>query len=358
MKKLVKTAKQQFEERLSKLDVVSKDEYGSNMYYLCEDNCCRCIILYNAEDNSIYEEIGYDGTLLDIYNHEDFLENITNHWLEYNGGTIKRLFDWYASADKENPPFSIGVIAECASNGSVICYEDLYKEVPDVQIVSAREQFERRLEEVGLLQAWYDQCSVGRIGIVDKETKRVLVFVHEDYSDGYTEFVYPPFEELRKDSKFCVECLGELIDNCDDMFLKAVSLWIYKGGNCPLDPVDVYFSANHLRLEETTDFEDKTISQEQPTIEQLLTLTPEQQEAVKMIEEGCKLLKERGGSIISYFDENDYYVVNGNGLDLFCDDRHNDEAVDISAILCNHSLKFSWDAYWGYATSFFAKPKN
>ena len=53
------------------------------------------------------------------------------------------------------------------------------------------------------------------------------------------------------------------MDNCDDLFFKKVSRWIHFGGNCPLDPVDVYFSANHLRLKETVDFEDKEFSQEQ-----------------------------------------------------------------------------------------------
>ena len=363
MKKLIKTAKQQFEERLSELQNPVIEKIRDTTYYSCDDQDGRFIVLSKYEGNyEAYSEIVYGYSLMDIYTDADFLASLTEFWIEYRHEPLKVLFEWYATADKDNPPFGVDDILQCYGKGSHISFGDKYEEVPDVQIVSAREQFEHRLEEVGLLQAWYDQCSFGRIGTIDKETKRILVFVHEDYSDGYTEFVYPPFEELRKDSGFCLECLGELVDNCDDTFFKAVSLWIHKGGNCPLDPVDAYFPANHLRLEETTDFEDKIISQEQPTIEQLLALTTEQQEAVKMIDEGYRLLKERGGEIICYPDDNDFFAFNANGVEYESDNWGYESYkkagyIDVSDCILAQRFKFGF-YHWAIDGCVFAKPKN
>lgn len=265
MKKLVKTAKQQFEERLGELTLIKKySMIETDLYYLCENSANDMCILREIHGTEFYEQ-RYNCSYLNLISGEEFLRAITFRFIDHYEIDVKPLFDWYASADKDNEPFTLDDIWMCnlEDEDLSVVYHDIYEEVPDVRIITADEQFESRLKDVGLIQDWTLQGSLGRIGWIDNETKRIHIFVHEDKHDAYTEFVYPPFEELRKDSQFCLECLGDLADNCDDSFFKEVSLWIHFGGNCPLDPVDVYFSANHLRLKETVDFEDKELHQEQ-----------------------------------------------------------------------------------------------
>ena len=359
-KKLVKTAQQQFEERLRELNVtitykVCEDE----IYYLCEDSKANVYILREIGIDEEYKELAYGMQYEALVFSERFLSMMTERFAEHSI-KVKPLFDWYASADHDNEPFSLFDIFMCELEESHFTFEDIYEDIPDTRFITAREQFERRLEEVGLLQAWFDQCSLGRIGIVDKETKRILVFVHEDCSDGYTEFVYPPFEELRKDSVFCLECLGELVDNCDDAFFKAVSLWIHKGGNCPLGPVDVYFSANHLRLDETTDFKDKEIPQEQPIkkIDFSTEITDLKERMIAHIKE----LYEHGTELDSDFflsnacsitwSDGSYYACENlkscklakddEGALCFCETQKNDKDVSYDSPLSILTINTLW----------------
>lgn len=259
MKKLVKTAKQQFEEDLNNLTLVRTWKMcDGEIYHHCVNGAGH-FILFREQDEE-YKILMYHKTYEELVLSEEFLFSVTQRFID-GRAEIKQLYNWYASADHEDEPFNLLDVFMSDLEAVNNTYEDEYEEVPDVRIITAREQFECRLEEFGLLQAWDNQGCIGRIGIVEANTNNVIIFVHEDKHDAYTEFVYPPFEELRKDSRFCLELLGELVDNCDDLFFKSVSRWIHFGGNCPLDPVDVYFCANHLRLDETVDFEDK---EEQP----------------------------------------------------------------------------------------------
>lgn len=265
MKKLVKTAKQQFEDRLCELTWIKKYALSdTDLYYLCENDNHEMSILREIHNKEFYEQ-KYAMSYSELLSSEYFLHEITLRFIEHHDTLVKPLFDWYASADKENEPFTLDDIWMCnlEEEDHSVVYHDLYEEVPDVRIITADEQFESRLKDVGLIQDWVLQGSLGRIGIVDKETKRIHIFVHEDKHDAYTEFVYPPFEELRKDEKFRFECLDEFCIGDNFTFESKLSKWLMVGGDCPLYPVDVYFPANHLRLDETVDFEDKELPQEQ-----------------------------------------------------------------------------------------------
>lgn len=123
-------------------------------------------------------------------------------------------------------------------------------------VKTAKQQFEERLKELGLLDAWKNQGACGRIGTYVWDNDSIVIFVHEDDDDKYSEFFYPPFEELREDETFCKECLKKFACNSDDRFVASLVRWIVDKGERPLDPEDVYHPANHLLLKESHDFED------------------------------------------------------------------------------------------------------
>lgn len=123
-------------------------------------------------------------------------------------------------------------------------------------VKTAKQQFEERLRELGLLDAWKDQGACGRIGTFVWDNDSIVIFVHEDDDDKYSEFFYPPFEELREDETFCKECLKEFACNSDDRLVASLVRWIVDKGERPLDPEDVYIPANHLMYSESHDFED------------------------------------------------------------------------------------------------------
>ena len=93
----------------------------------------------------------------------------------------------------------------------------------------------------------------------------------------------------------------------------------------------------------------------------MIALTPEQKEAVRKFEEAAQILKDSGVKVICYYDQNEYYVINGNcKLDFDnengCDMNGHKEYENISSIIeSNHVLKFSWDLYWGCDYNFCAK---
>lgn len=133
-------------------------------------------------------------------------------------------------------------------------------------VKTAKQQFEERLRELGLLDVWKVQGACGRIGTFVWDNDSIVIFVHEDDDDKYSEFFYPPFEELREDETFCKECLKEFACNSDDRFVASLVRWIVDNGERPLDPEDVYFPANHLKYLESHDFEDLYEEVEEPKV--------------------------------------------------------------------------------------------
>lgn len=359
MKKLVKTAKQQFEERLSKLTLIKKYAFtDTDLYYLCEDNSHEMSILREINDEEFYEQ-KYAMSYSELISSEEFLHEMTMRFIEHHDEPVKPLFDWYASADKDDEPFTLDDIWMCSLEDRDLSevIHDLYEEVPDVSVITAKEQFEQRLIEFGLFDEWVRQGSVGRIG-AQVANIGIIIFVHEDYNDKYSECHYPNFSELRKDSRFKTECLDEFGCHEDDKFVIDLTRWLSDGENCPLYPVDVYFPANHLMLDSSYDFEDKYTQ----SIEQMIKLTPEQQDAVKAFEDAAKALNNVGVKIISYYDENEFYVINGNANLEFENifGGHEGEYPGFKsiskALTEKHSLNFSWDLYWGFDYDFCAKP--
>ena len=129
-KKLVKTAKQQFEERLRELTVIKEFQLTeSDIYYLCENGYHEMSILRKIHDNEFYE-YKYDKSYRELVESEEFLKEMADRFNEAEQ-LIKPLFEWYASADKDNEPFTLDDIWMCdlEIDGLSVTFEDLYEEV-------------------------------------------------------------------------------------------------------------------------------------------------------------------------------------------------------------------------------------
>ena len=122
-------------------------------------------------------------------------------------------------------------------------------------VKSAKQQFEEKLQEFGLLERWKKE---GEDKIADFvwDNDSIVIFSYEAENDRYKVEFYPPFEELRKDDKFVAECVREFCDHCDKKFVVELCLWLRFGGHCPLFPLDIYYPASHLILEDSHYFED------------------------------------------------------------------------------------------------------
>lgn len=114
-------------------------------------------------------------------------------------------------------------------------------------IMTAREKFEARAEELGIYVRYDHDGAILPDG-------RVVVLVHIDgqEDDPYTEIVYPPFEELWKNPEFHKACKEEFYSNSDDdKFIANLARWldIHDPSNkCPLFPVDLYWLTGGFEL--------------------------------------------------------------------------------------------------------------
>ena len=123
--------------------------------------------------------------------------------------------------------------------------------------MTKEQKFEARLTEMGLLNEWDKQGRCGRVATTDANGN-IILFVHEDETDAYSEIHYPPFQVLRQNYKFVKNCILEW-KNFDEEFEKELDDWLAYGmcaeKGCPLHPVDVYFPADGLQTF-YEDFED------------------------------------------------------------------------------------------------------
>lgn len=111
--------------------------------------------------------------------------------------------------------------------------------------MKAREKFEARLKEFGLLDEWKKEAGFGRIGI---EKGEIIVFAHMGADDDYTEDHFPAFNVLYNCEDFRKECLEYAMKDVEDKKLTIQILgWLLdKSMPCPLDPTDItFFVASH-----------------------------------------------------------------------------------------------------------------
>ena len=126
-KRLVKTAKQQFEERLKVLHVFKTWKLcDTEIYYHCTDINEGFYILRDQDGK--YKELRYKPRYEDLILSERFLFSMSERFT-LNGVEIKPLFEWYASADHDEEPFNLMDIYMCDIEDEEITFEDLYEEV-------------------------------------------------------------------------------------------------------------------------------------------------------------------------------------------------------------------------------------
>lgn len=122
-------------------------------------------------------------------------------------------------------------------------------------VKTAKQQFEERLEHFNLMGDWYKQSCQGRIG-KDLGDEGVVIFVHESNEDGFSEYHYPSFSELRDDANFIQECLRKF-SCCSDEFILSMARWFtYDSTENPFDAVDVYSPSDTFKLNSNVDFSD------------------------------------------------------------------------------------------------------
>lgn len=124
--------------------------------------------------------------------------------------------------------------------------------------MTAREKFEARLKELGLYDEWVT-CK-DKVGKVMDDGSIVILIHYEEDGDPYNEIHYPSFEELWKDEGFRNNCKQDFYCHEDDHFVAKLAYWLdihTNGAECPLFPVDVYFTASGLETE-VIEFKDDT----------------------------------------------------------------------------------------------------
>lgn len=235
-KRLVKTAKQQFEERLRGMQ-----EYGfykadtDDVFHGCEDHDGKFVIL--RENGGYYFECKYAQNYWDLIESEDFLNAMAERFLEQRV-SVKKLFDWYASADRDNPPFNLVDIWRVGDEETFKQFEDIYEEVPDARVITAKEQWEK---EIG-----NDEKVFGVSGTeyaVQITDGSITFFVSQN--NEYFKEIYPSFDELRKDAKFVVRYLDSVRRN-HDADMEAAMEWL-NGGEYTMSDVsllDIYECAD------------------------------------------------------------------------------------------------------------------
>lgn len=220
-KKLVKTAKQQFEERLRELgNHVAVKENGET-FHSGIDKEGHFHILRIGDADIEYSEFDYGCTLLELYNNEEFLDKLATEFAIRREG-IKPILEWWSDAEKNHEPFTFSDIVQFAPVKAFVEFEDLYEEVED-----AKEQWgedAKDAEKVSLEGSAFENVEGAemRVESTDKYLKIYLF-------DGilYHCYIYPPLGYLRMDADFLSsmkECILEF-NLVPDEFLEQLDGW-------------------------------------------------------------------------------------------------------------------------------------
>lgn len=175
--------------------------------------------------------------------------------------------------------------------------------------MTAKEKFEARLQELELMVEWIKQGECGKVALEREDG--IILMVHENNEDKFTEEHFPTFSELRKNPKFVEECKEEWYANCDDdKFVRNLACWLDGySDECPLFPVDVYFPGNQM-MTEWKDFEDDEDEDEEEEYQSQLELNKTQ---ISLMQSFLKLYRNqlcgmilselrRGHNLVGRFD--------------------------------------------------------
>lgn len=220
-KKLVKTAKQQFEERLRELGNHVAKEINGETFHSGIDKEGHFHILRIGDADIEYSEFDYGCTLLELYNNEEFLDKLATEFAIGREG-IKPILEWWSDAEKNHEPFTMADIVQFAPVKAFVEFEDLYEDVED-----AKDQWEedaKDAEKVSLEGSAYENVEGAEMRVEGTdEHLKIYLF------DGivYNCYIYPPLKYLRKDADFLTsikECILEF-NLVPDALLMQVDEW-------------------------------------------------------------------------------------------------------------------------------------
>lgn len=251
MKKLVKTAKQQFDERRKELTYRYQYELSeTEIYYAYEGVNAYFYIL--REHNGEYKEIAFGEQYEAFVFSEIFLGTMAEYFRDHNLH-IKPLFDWYASADHDCEPFTLMDIWMLDLNKAECVYEDIYEEVSDVRIITAKEQWENDSKDANTL--WENKDETLKVLITDEYVK----FYRHD--DAITCYTFPSLEIMRNDRWFVCKIVDTLSESCEYDKISPFIKWTRTGGDFPL-PISIIFNSDYQEYTCHV-YEDKELPQEQ-----------------------------------------------------------------------------------------------
>lgn len=340
MKKLVKTAKQQFEERLvSLVDVKQHPFDGDEVVYTATENDGGFVLLYYNDEG--YYETTYAMPYVDLLLSNEFLSEMAYRFIEINRD-IRPLFDWYIDHKcylNGKAPFD-WLDVWMLNVGKLTTYQDIYEEVPDS--ISAKEQWEKDSADAVI-------CYDGVEGVCKFLMDADNLTFYVSYKDEYRKYQPMKMSELRKNSEFIAKYINEVNTlHADDIneALHWISTGEYTMSDCSF--MDVYNA-----LPKSTQI--STYHDIQP-IKEMVKLTTEQQEAIKMIEDAINLLHERGGRLVCYSWDEEWFAVNGNGI-MYKSLNGEDKTgfVDVSNIVEKQSVNIPTDVYWSADSCLLAK---
>lgn len=153
--------------------------------------------------------------------------------------------------------------------------------------MTAKEKFEARVEELGLMEEWAT-APAEWIGV--ETEKEIIVFVHFDDTDHfYSEYHYPRFDQMTREQ---VDALTANFANDDEKpkFLVDLAKWCAGNGSCPLFPCDVY--PNIDPIEEIEFEDDEKIAEEREETEYQQTIVRNHFE-IEHIKSNLKFYKAR-----------------------------------------------------------------
>ena len=315
-KKLVKTAKQQFEERLKELTLLTsyqglKDE----KFYLCENDHKEMSILRDSEEWG-FIEYKYQGGYQSMIDSEEFLYEMVCRFNEI-GEPVKNIFDWYASADKDLTPFTVYDIWQCMEYLSQEVFEDLYEEVEEPKVLTAREKWDAA--SVVAKTLWSNDAETVKV----EQTESFVRFYRAD--DILSCYEYPSLEEMRKDETFSIRIMEVLVESCQTEHLGKFLNWVKRGGAFPL-PIEIIFHSEYQGYK-FTEYEDdrKEISNQDFKDEMDVLRKKMVEHIIQLCEQGMTVNVDSLTKRIALGWEDNSFVYTEDIKDLFVKKAENGE---------------------------------
>ena len=238
-KKLVKTAKQQFEERLRELGLWKEWEEQSCEGLVGKVLGDKDIVIYRyRKDEGTFSEMFFPS-FKELRKDSRFFHECLEVFVSDNSQDfVVKLVEWLVYGEKECPlhPVDVYFPAEHLQKESSHDFYDVYEEVPDVRIITAKEQWEKDSQGAEVIQKLANG-SIYKVAVTDAS---ITFFVHRGGGEYFRE-VYPSFDELRKDAGFVTEYLSHVRDT-HDTDMDAALTWL-QGGEYTMSKVsllDIY----------------------------------------------------------------------------------------------------------------------